>query len=218
MLGTKTRRAGLIIAFAGAFFLTCAGSHAQQSKGTEKLKTLPPPLIAVIDFKKAVEDSEAGKNVRRQVNERHTRIQKEIAKSTAELEKTKQELERQRAIYPPEEFKTKWRDFQVRVQQYRKSVQIEQKKLDLMMRHNMLRVEAKLAEVLRDMAQELGANVVIDAGPGRGSVLFADAALVVTEEATKRLNKAMPTIDVEEPQIVQKPPPQTPRLQAPKEQ
>lgn len=213
MFGTRARRTCLVLAFASAVLLSYSVSWAQQAEQAGAGPVLPPPNVAVIDFKRAVEDSEAGKSVRRQVAERHARIQKEIAESTAELEKTKQELERQRAIFPPEEFKTKWREFQVRVQQYRKSVQIEQKKLDLMMGHNILRVEAKLAEVLQAMAQELGANIVIDAGPGRGSVLFADSALVVTAEATKRLNKEMPTIDVEEPETVQRAPPQKPKKQ-----
>ena len=56
-----------------------------------------------------------------------------------------------------------------------------------------------LAKVLRDFATELGANIVIDAGPGRGTVLFTDALLIVTKDATARLDKVLPDVKVTEP-------------------
>ncbi len=63
----------------------------------------------------------------------------------------------------------------------------------------MNKVEVALAEVLRDLANELGANIVIDAGPGRGTVLFTDALLIVTEDAKARLNKVLPDVTVTQP-------------------
>ena len=185
---------------------------------SQQIRILPAPLVAVIDFKRAVEESEAGKSIIKQINERHRRIQKEIAADTAALEDTKAQLEQQRAVLAPDAFKERWRAFQIRVQEYRRGVQTEQKKLDLMLGQSILKVEAKLAEILRDMAQEMGANLVIDAGPGRGNVLFSDSKLVVTEQAKARLNKLLPDIKVVEPVLKQRPNPQTPRLQVPKVQ
>ena len=160
-------------------------AKAQQTGG---LPALPAPLIAVIDFKRAVEESDAGKSIIRQINERHRRIQKEIAADTTALEESKRKLEQQRAILAPDAFKQRWRDFQMRVQEYRQGIQREQKKLDLMLGQSILQVEARLAEILRAMAQEIGSNLVIDAGPGRGNVLFSDSQLILTEQAKARLN------------------------------
>ena len=203
---------------AGVFLASVLAVPRVEAQQASPDRELPAPIVAVIDFKRVVETSLAGRSVIRQTNERHARIQKEIAKDTAELEAAKQQLERQRAILAPDVFQKNWREFQARVQQYRKSVQIEQRKLDLMLGQNMLRVEAKLVEVLRDIAQELGANIVIDAGPGRGNVLFSDAQLVVTSLAIERLNRALPDIKVEEPVIGAKSAETTPRLRVPKVQ
>lgn len=180
---------------------------------SQQIRNLPAPVVAVIDFKRAVEESEAGKSIIKQINERHRRIQKEIAADTAALEDTKAQLEQKRAVLTPDAFKERWRAFQIRVQEYRRGVQTEQKKLDLMLGQNILKVEVKLAEILRDMAQEMGANLVIDAGPGRGNVLFSDSKLVVTEQAKARLNKIFPDIKVVEPVLKQRP---NPQLQVPK--
>ena len=177
---------------------------------------LPPPLVAVIDFKRAVEESEAGRGIVQQINERHRRIQKEIVADTSALEEAKRLMEQQQAILAPSAFKQRRRDFQIRVQAYRRRIQSEQKKLDLMLGQNILKVEAKLAEILREMAQELGANLIIDAGPGRGNILFTDSRLVVTEQAKVRLNKVLPHIKVVEPVLKQRPNSQAPQLQIPK--
>ncbi|MBI08085.1 MAG: hypothetical protein CMM55_01065 [Rhodospirillaceae bacterium] len=190
-------------------------AKAQQTGG---LPALPSPLIAVIDFKRAVEESDAGKSIIRQINERHRRIQKEIAADTTALEESKRKLEQQRAILAPDAFKQRWRDFQMRVQEYRQGIQREQKKLDLMLGQSILQVEARLAEILRAMAQEIGSNLVIDAGPGRGNVLFSASQLILTEQAKERLNEVLPDIKVVEPTLKQRSNRHTPRLQVPKVQ
>ena len=190
-------------------------AKAQQTGG---LPALPSPLIAVIDFKRAVEESDAGKSIIRQINERHRRIQKEIAADTTALEESKRKLEQQRAILAPDAFKQRWRDFQMRVQEYRQGIQREQKKLDLMLGQSILQVEARLAKILRGMAREIGLNLVIDAGPGRGNVLFSASQLILTEQAKERLNEVLPDIKVVEPTLKQRSNRHTPRLQVPKVQ
>ena len=68
------------------------------------------------------------------------------------------------------------------------------------------------------MAKEMGTNLVIDAGPGRGNILFSDSQLVLTEHAKARLNEVLPDIKVVEPPLKQRSNRQKPRLQVPKVQ
>lgn len=203
--------------FAGlmTLFILLPVAHGQEL--TEK-GVLPKPVVAVIDFKRTVEESIAGQGVIRQVNERHKRIQTEIAKDTAELERSKQELERQRTLLAPDAFKQRLREFQSRAQQYQRSVQLEQRRLDAMLGQGILVVEAKLTEVLRDIANDIGANIVIDAGPGRGSILFSDSSLIITDLAKSRLDKVLPEVKLKEPTESPKGATQTPRLQVPRSQ
>jgi Skp family chaperone for outer membrane proteins len=213
MLKMKRRCFCSIFAGLTALFILLPAAQGQQV--TEK-GALPAPRIAVIDFKRAVQESVAGKGIIRQVNERHKRIQKEIAKDTAELERSKQELERQRALLAPEAFKQRLREFQSRAQQYQRSVHLEQRRLDAMLGQGILVVEAKLTEVLRDIANEFGANIVMDAGPGRGNILFYDASLVITDLAKARLDKVLPEVKLKEP--TEAPKGATQRLQVPRSQ
>ena len=203
------------VALAISFVFQISVANSQQPA---KLPELPAPVVAVIDFKRAVEDSTAGQSIIRQINVRHARIQKEIANDTAVLEADKRQLDQQRAVLALDIFKQRWREFQIRVQKYRRDIQTEQKKLDLMLGQSILKVEAELAKILRDMAHEMGANIVVDAGPNRGNILFTDSKLVVTAQATQRLNQILPDIEVVEPVLQQRPVQQTPRLKVPKVQ
>jgi|GEM_PF-2267237 len=209
---------GRIVAAAALAFSLVFQISSANSQQPATLPALPAPVVAVIDFKRAVEDSTAGQSIIRQINERHARIQKEIANDTAVLEADKRRLDQQRAVLAPDIFKQRWREFQIRVQKYRRDIQTEQKKLDLMLGQSILKVEAELAKILRDMAHEMGANIVVDAGPNRGNILFTDSKLVVTAQATQRLNQILPDIEVVEPVLQQRPVQQTPRLKVPKVQ
>lgn len=215
MIDSKFGRISAAAAIAISLSFQISAASAQQPAA---LPVLPAPVIAVIDFKRAVEESTAGQSVIRQINERHERIQKEIANDTALLETDKRQLDQQRAVLAPDIFKQRLREFQIRVQKYRRDVQSEQKMLDLMLGQSILKVEVELAKILRDMAQEMGANIVMDAAPNRGNILFSDSKLVVTAQATQRLNQVMPDIKVVEPILKQRPTQHTPRLKVPKVQ
>lgn len=195
-----------------AMFCLAAPVAAQEKPA----RILPAPRIAVIDFQRAVRESAAGKSVVRQINERHAKFQKEIQATTNQLERSRQELSRQQTILSPDVFQQKRRAFQLKAQEYQKNVQQAQRQLDRMFRQGLNKVEVALAKVLRDLATELGANIVIDAGPGRGAVLFTDAMLVVTEDAKARLDEVLPDVTVTEP--TEHPPASgaAPRLQAPR--
>lgn len=188
--------------FSGAIavlLLTGQPSVAQQPP-KDATRTLPAPVIAVVDFKRAVRDSNAGKSIVQQINQRHAGFQKEIQTITAQLEQSRQELARQQSILAPEVFAQKRQEFQGKAAEYQRTVQQAQRKLDLMLRHSMRKVEVELANIISVIASELGANLVMDAGPGRGDILFTDGGLIITEIATARLNKVLPNVKVVEPE------------------
>ena len=172
---------------------------AAQQTAPKPSQKLPAPVIAVVDFKKAVRESSAGQSIICQINLRHSGFQKEIQSITTQMEQSRQELARQQSILAPEVFAQKRQEFQIKAQEYQRTVQDAQKKLDYMLRQAMRKVEVELANIIAEVAADFGANLVIDAGPGRGDVLFTDAGLVITEEAIQRLNKGLPDVEVVEP-------------------
>ncbi len=208
--GRDFKRLFPVIAIAVAMVFVAPSLRAQ-----EKSRAMPAPRIAVIDFQRAVRESAAGQSIIRQINDRHAGFQKEIGKVTAQLETSRQELGRQQALLAPEIFRQKRKEFQTKAQRYQKFVQQARKKLDVMFRQGMKKVELKLAKVLREIANERGANIVIDAGPGRGNVLFTDALLVVTDEAKTRLNAVLPDVKVVEPEKGAESTESAPRLNMP---
>lgn len=197
MLGLNAAR---VICGAAVLLFLFAPPSAAQAPPPQAARTLPAAVIAVVDFNRVVRESTAGQSILKQINDRHAGFQQEIQAITSQLEQARQELARQQSILAPEVFAQKRQEFQVRAQEYQRSVQDAQKKLDTMLRQSMRTVESTLATIVAEVATDFGANLVIDAGLGRGEVLFTDGSLVITDEAKARLNKVLPDVKVVEPQ------------------
>jgi outer membrane protein len=199
MFGFRTAR---LICGVFAFVILLEYPVFAQQKPQEapaQQRTLPPPVIAVIDFKRVITESKAGKSVVNQINQRHAQFQKEIQQITSQLEQSRQELSRQQSVLAPDVFAQKRQEFQKKAGDYQRTVQEAQKKLDIMLRQGMGTVENSLRQVVAQVAAQMGANIVIDAGLGRGDVLFTEASLVITNEALHRLNQVLPDVKVVEP-------------------
>lgn len=185
---------------AAALLFLMGQPSVAQTPAPDTVRKLPAPVIAVVDFQRVVRESNAGQSIIKQINQRHAGFQKEIQAITAQLEQARQELSRQQSILAPDVFAQKRQEFQGRAQQYQRSVQDAQKKLDIMLRQSMRTVETALANIVAEVATEMGANLVIDAGLGRGEVLFTDSELVITDDAKARLNNILPDVKVVEPE------------------
>jgi Skp family chaperone for outer membrane proteins len=188
----RKRTLGLIV-FLG-FIISAPFVLAQ---GTEK--SILAPVIGVIDFSRTVRSSMAGKSVIAQINQQHATYQKDIQAVTAELEKSRQELARQRTLLDPKVFADRRRKFQEKARRLQLNVQKVKKQLDASFASGMQEIEVVLAEIVSELAKEKGINIVMNAGRVKGTILFVDSHLVISGEAIERLNKKLPSIDLHLP-------------------
>lgn len=173
-------------------------AFAQQKKPAAAIK-VPAPIIAVIDFQRVVRRSLAGKSVRQQIDARQSVFQNEVKNIQGELEKARAELSERPANMTDAEFEKKRQAMRKRVADLQSLVQRRKRDLDQVFNAGMRQVDIALVEVLKNLAEEHGINLILNAGRGRGLVLFAENRIVITEEALRRLDRRLPRVKLAEP-------------------
>ncbi len=154
---------------------------------------IPNAVIAVVDFSRVVRDSLAGRNVRSQTDQQQAGYQLEIQEFQSELERARQELTRQQTILSPEAFNRNRQAYEQRARELQKTVQLRKQELDQRFGQGMRLVEEEVVKILRELAAEQGINIVLNAKRG-GVVVFAEGALVITDEVVNRLNERLQTV------------------------
>lgn len=173
------------------------GVVAQQA-GDEKKSDAPLPqaVVGVIDFQRVVKESAAGRSVRDQMNKRRTKLQEEIKAIRQELETARAALATREPGLSEAEFSAKRQAMRKRVGELQGIMQSRQREMDAMFNYGMGQIDIALIAILKELAEERGINLILNAGRGRGLVLFAEKRIVITDEALRRLNARLPTVEL----------------------
>jgi len=173
------------------------GVSAQQAADDKKPDAvLPQAVIGVIDFQRVVKESSAGRSVRDQMDTRRTKLQKEIKSIRQELETARSALSTREPGLSESEFSAKRQAMRKRVGELQGIVQSRKREMDAMFNYGMGQIDIALIAILKDLAEERGINLILNAGRGRGLVLFAEKRIVITDEALRRLNARLPTVEL----------------------
>jgi outer membrane protein len=185
-----------------AVAIVCGGLGVAQEKTDETAKdpiAMPQPLVAVIDFQRVVKESAAGRSIREEIDSRHAQFQLEIKKLQEGLDASRKELSARPSGMSDAVYSKKRAAFRTRVNSLKTLIQDRKRKLDLMFNTGMREVDRALAAVLKELAEERGINLILNAGRGRGLVLFAESSIVITDEALRRLDARLPTARLTKP-------------------
>ena len=163
--------------------------------GAAAAEGLPEPVVAVIDYQRVMQDASAARSIREQFETRRGQFQEEIAAEEQRLHEADKELARQRSELTPEVFAQRRRGFETDVAEVQRLVQQRRRQLDRASAEALDRVKQALIEVVTDMAEEHGFNLVLPAS----EVLFFSRRLDLTEEVMARLDEALPTVEL--PQV-----------------
>jgi Skp family chaperone for outer membrane proteins len=191
-----------VVAFTLALVSGAGGLARAQDKNPPKpaAAAMPTPVVAVIDFQLVVKESAAGKSVRSQIDERQSEFQAEIKPLQQELESVRAELGNRIAGIGEAEYATKRKAIRERVNELQRIIQERKRQLDEMFNNGMRQVDLALVDVLKELAEERGINLILNAGRGRGLVLFAENQIVITEEALRRLDARLPKVELTKPE------------------
>ena len=154
------------------------------------------PVIITVDVQQILRDSLVAKDVQAQMNQRTERYTKEVTNQENELQKTQQELEKERSTLAPEAFNTRMREFQRRYDTLDNRVQATRQALQQSYNDAMTKVENTALQIIADIAAERKANLVV----AKAAVLFEAPELDITQEVIKRLDVKLPQVQLAAPQ------------------
>jgi len=165
--------------------------HGARAQGTGK-----PPVIAVINYAQAIHESKAGESLRKQFDKQRAVYEKEIKNAEVRLEEAQQELKQQQAVLSPEAFARKRQEFQQQASELQRRAQDRRRSLDQMRDEGLRQIEKVLRDILGEMVKERGYDIVMNAGPGAGTIIMASKELFITGEVMERLDKKLPNVTV----------------------
>ncbi len=181
-------RRGAIAALVALAFLAPAAVAAQQNDGA----------ILVVDWDRALSESMAGQDIRRQVAEIGERVRVEVQGRDSELRAEEADIASQRGELGAVEFEERVRDFEEKVARLRAYVQANEEAAERAFQRalGMLAVDAQQA--LGDVMRETGAAYVFDR-----RVVLAHSTSEATDLLIERINERVQQIavDYEPPEL-----------------
>lgn len=153
------------------------------------------PVIITVDVQQILHDSLVAKDVQSQMDERTERYTREVTQQENDLQKTQDELEKERTTLAPDTFNARMRDFQQRYDALDNRVQTTRQALQQSYNDAMTKVENTALQIIADIAAERKANLVV----AKAAVLFEAQDLDITQEVIKRLDAKLPEIQLAAP-------------------
>jgi outer membrane protein len=149
-------------------------------------------VVLVVDARRVMIDSKAGKTIQTQMQQQFASYQKGISQQEQELVTAQQDLQRQQTILAQDAFAAKAKEFDQRIADARRRAQEAQGELARAEGQAQDKERLALQEILAAIAKEHGANIVLD----KSTVLLFDGHFEITDEVMKRLDEKLPNVTV----------------------
>ncbi len=158
---------------------------------------LPPvgTKIVAVDVNRLLHESEAGKQVRSQVDRQLSVFQAEVSKQENDLRAADQELSKQRSVLAPEAFQQRVEELRKKVAAANQSVKDRRQAFDKAFGEGMGKVQQAMLEIIAQIATERQYEIVLHSG----QVVMVANALDITAEVLRRLNQKLPQVTVNFP-------------------
>lgn len=178
-----------IVSVFGCLLLTSAVLPAAAAE------KMPAPSIMVIDIQKIINESRATKTIMSQRDKFSQTYQQEFAAEEGKLAAERKALDDQRTVLSPEAFADKQKAFNTKAADFGRRVQIRGANLNESVNNAMGQVLTHLNKIIREMAGEFGANLVMN----RNQVEYFDPGMDKTAIAAERLNTTMKEVTFLDP-------------------
>ncbi len=161
-----------------------------------RAQELAPPVIAIIDVQKVLRESTAVSALSRIIEEQKVQYQKELREQERALRDADQELARQRSILSPEAYAKKRGELEQRVATLQREARNRKRGLDKVFTQGMTKVQAELAIVAKEIAEERGLDLILS----KAIVVLVRPKFELTQEAVRRLNARLPVLPTTQPE------------------
>lgn len=195
----RSAAAGLVVAALAVVSVQAEPLEVAQAKSAPKTQQGEAPdalRLAVIDLEEINRKAAVFKNIRSQMEQYSTTFSQAIKAEDDELRNANKELARQRTILSPEAYAEERRKFEKSVTDFQR--QVERRKQSLNAVHSKAIVEAEnaLKKVIAEFAREQGIALVLRSD----TIVFWTKAMDMTEIVLERLDKALPSVKVAQPE------------------
>jgi outer membrane protein len=153
-------------------------------------KKYPTPTVAIVDINQIMQNSEAAKSIKTQVDKARAGFQQSVQSKNDEFHKLEDDLQRQREVLSPEAFQQKQKEFQQKVADAQRETQDRRNKSEEALGKAQLQVETALNQIVDQIAKEQGITLVLP----RQAVLHYEPEMDITAEVMKRLNGKLPAV------------------------
>jgi outer membrane protein len=174
--------------------LTALGCLQPWQDNGAAAQKLPTAVAAVIDYQRILRDAAAARSIRDQIEARRTAYQEEISQEEQRLHEADKAFAKQRSVLTPEAFAEKRREFEQDVAEVQRLVQERRRELDRLSAAALNEVKEALIEIVTNMAEERGFNLVLPSS----EVLFFARTLDLTEEVLAALDARLPEVQLSE--------------------
>lgn len=194
----------LAVSLAASLFSVEAAAQQRQRQPSPAPAPAPaapaelPPVgtkIVAVDVNRLLQDSEAGKQVRSQVDRQLNVFQTEVSKQENELRAADQELAKQRPVLAQDAFEQRVADLRKRVAAANQSAKDRRQALDKAFGEGMGKVQQAMLQVIAQIATERQYEIVLHSG----QVVMVANPLDITSEVMRRLNQTLPQVTVNIP-------------------
>lgn len=169
-----------MVALTGVMLLSAASAQAEQK-------------FVVVNVQQIMQKATAAAAARDQLKAKQKQFQDEVSKQESALQKEDQELAKQRTVLAAEAFQQKVTEFRTKAANVQRDVQDKRAKLTKAFDSAITTIQKNVTDIIAAMAKEQGFSVAIPAS----QILYYDPSLDITSEVLTRLNKQLPSMNVQ---------------------
>ncbi len=148
--------------------------------------------IAVVDIQSILEESLAIQNLRKTVSKLNQKIHQDITQKEIEFKPLEEKLIEQREYLSEIDFERQVNEFNAKVSEAKKAIQIRKTRLEQAHAEAMGKVHEMTITIISDLAEKYNLNLVIPSA----QVLYARNNLNITSEVTFILNTRLKNVAV----------------------
>ncbi len=152
----------------------------------------PDTNVGVVDLNYILSESDAAVDATKQIENIARQIEDEIKNTDQSLIDEQNELIESQPIMAPAAFDEKRKEYESKVQNYNVTRQEKLMSIDRLVAESRNEVLNALKPILEEISNDNGITVLLE----KNSVLLNADNMDITEEALKKLNKKLPSIEV----------------------
>ncbi len=187
------KRLSCAAAVAFAVLSIAGSSYAAPAPAAAGSGEAPPaPSLLIVDTEKVLSEAHAMKGLQSQVESQQQALQKEFAKKNEDLRSAEAELRKEQGTIANEAFQDKVHAFEKRVAEVQRDAASRKQSLEQGFNESLGKVKHALVEVVRDIASERHANMVMQAT----QFLIFDPSFDASVDALRRLDQKLPSVQL----------------------